>query len=75
MRRYEPSVEDLSQLVQTDDIVEVRGLVRTENELHFNDLNKFVGPFDKYVYEKMVEFYHSDMFKMLCIKESDQKFI
>ena len=48
---YEPHREDLSQQVQPGCSVEVRGLVKSDTEVKFGDLNRFEGDFDMGTYE------------------------
>ena len=48
---YEPGQDDVSQQVQPGCSVEVRGLVKTDTEVQYCDLNRFEGDFDMGTYE------------------------
>ena len=65
---YEPDAADLSQLVQSGNAVEVRGIVLGDGEIQFGDLNRFEGEFDTGTYEQMIDYYHG-MCNHLCVKK------
>ena len=68
MTRYEPASEDENQRVIVGSSVEVRGLVKSNTELQYSDLNRFEGDFDMGSYEQMLDYYHG-MCTHLCVQQ------